>query len=488
MSSNPQASNHVSGQPDRTPRRRSAKGNRKGATFPVVQPLAENVPSRLTPLQRVYSKIAEKSPGLAAWLEYRQDHERLHAQVVSQGVCDREERLQASVNAKTEARNAEIDSRIGALRRRAEAEAEALCAEIAEVRVLHGEAETVAAAKLAAIGRPYDPADISEAALIRPAGATLRSSAAEMGLPAPGGADGLYMPAWAGWYTSAVVGVLVGISLFVVAHIVHPDTAARHPLVMSAGAAIGFGIALLGKWAIRLAWAKVGQYYVVPRPPARWIRAIAVALSATGAVLVSDMALEMKGLLSLASIQARMETIGSQVSASGPTQDQLLLFMAVSFVVTGPYVILASLDGYFRARDAEVASVSAVSANNCERGHEAGLRSDPDVRAAQQALSDVRRLRRRIDLIVERGAHGRSEAEREIADLEAKRLPEDVPLSSRGEMLVQDSIDDARSAGILFTEHLEAALAAAEPIAASVPRRGRRPLNWLRWLGRWRGR
>lgn len=469
-------------------RLRDKQGNRLGWSSVFSVPTVEDVPLEQTPLAAGLRAIALDRPVRAAALHHFYDLKLLPAlrrfwQVLAEEVG----RLDAG-NAFAERRNADVATG----RETQEAARDAATAEDRQaLKALEDgplpAAHDDATVKVARVGSLYDPADPSDGCVLRHVRRPLEAIAAEQELPGPHGDAHAHLPGWLGWTLTALVGVLVGLSLGIVTHLLEADTVARHLPLAAAFAVLGFGLATAAKWAVRGAWYRAGQDYYLGCPRSKWGVMLAGAILRSLFVLAVDVVMERQGLLALMQLQTDTQALSGHAAGRSPVDE--LVSWVVPLAVTMAYLYCAGDAGYLDGRREEVRN-RLISQQEGEWLAKDGIRrADGDVQSALHALAQVRELRRRQAALTARVGTLAAPFDARIAALEARRLPEREAMDEAARRRVQDALDNFHGAQHTFDVMWEEAAAECEGVGGwgrrllralggyRPPRRHRRELD-----------
>jgi len=451
-------------------RLRDKWGNRRGWSSVFSVPTVEDRPLGETALAPAVRVIEARLPLRAATLHHFYD-EKLHAALHRfRSVLAEETNALAAENAFAAQRNAEITAHQAALE---EARDAATQADRKALTALEdgplAEAHADAAEKVARAGGVYDPNSPSEGCVLRHGRTALEVIAARLGLPGPHGDARAHLPGWAGWGLTGIVGVLMGLSLGIVTHVLEADTLVRHLPLGAAFSVLGFGLAAAAKWAVRGAWYRVGQDYYLGCPRSKWGVMLAGALLRSLAVLAVDVVMERQGLLALMQLQGDTQALTGH--AQGPSLLDGLISWVVPLVVTLAYLYCAGDAGYLDGRREEVRNRLHARQEQDWAETDAARRADSSAQTALHALAVVREWLRRRDALAARIDALAAPFDAKIGAWEGQRLPERKELGTPARQRVQDVLDNFHGAQLSFDLMWEEAVADCEGVGGGWMRR-----------------
>ena len=438
-------------------RLRDKWGNRLGWAFAFSIPTVDETPLEQTPLAAGLRVIEAQDPIRAATLHHFYNYKLLNARKNFLSVLAEENAKQAERNAFAAARNQEITA------------AQQVCEEEREASTLNGrealttlederlpKAHTEAAEKVADTGGLYDPSDPSEGCVLRHGRAALEAVAANLGLPGPHRDAHAHLPGWVNWVLTGIVGILMGLSFGIATHILEADMLVRQLPLVAAAAVVGFGLAAAAKWAVYMAWYRVGQDYYLGCPRSKWIPMLVVASVVSLLVLTVDVFMERQGLLALMNLQTDTNTLTGH--AEGPSFLEITSSWVLPLVVTLPYLFCAGSAGYLSGRREETHNRLTARQEQDWAETDAARRTDPLVQTALHALALVLETLRRQEVLSARITALAAPFDVKIAALEGQRLPEREELNMDRCRRIQDVLGDFHGAQITFDMMWEEAL------------------------------
>lgn len=443
-------------------RLRDKWGNRLGWSFAFSIPTVDDTPLEQTPLMAGLRVIEAQDPIRAATLHHFYNDKLLNVRKNFLSVLAEENAKQAERNAFAAARNQEITA---AQQVREEERGAATLNGREALTALEDErlvqAHTDAAEKVAQTGGLYDPSNPSESCVLRHGRSALEAVAAKLGLPGPHRDAHAHLPGWGNWALTGVIGILMGLSLGIVTHVLEADTLVHHLTLAAAFAVIGFavvgfGVATAAKWAVYGSWYRVGQDYYLGCPRSKWIPMLVVASVASLVVLAVDVVMERQGLLALMNLQ--MDTDALTGHAQGPSLLETITSWFLPTVITLPYLLCAGSAGYLSGRREETHNRLVARQEQDWAETDTARRADPPVQTALHALALVREVLRRKDVLSARIAALAAPFDAKIAALEGQRLPEREELNVDRCRRIQDALGDFHGAQITFDVMWEEAL------------------------------
>lgn len=451
-------------------RLRDKWGNRLGWSSVFSIPTVEDVPLEETALAPGLRVVEAQMPLRAATLHHFYDEKLRPALRRFWRVLAEETDALAAQNAFAATRNAEITAQQEAL----EGDRDAATApnRLALTALEDGplaDAHGSAADRVAQAGGVYDPNDPSEGCVLRHGRTALEVVAARLALPGPHGDAHAHLPEWLTWAMTGGVGMLVGLSLGIVTHVLEADTLARHLPLAAAFAVLGFGLAMAAKWAVRGAWYRVGQDYYLGCPRPKWGVMLSGAILRSLFVLAVDVVLERQGLLSLMQLQADTQALTGHAQA--PSLLGEVVSWIVPLVVTLPYLYCAGDAGYLEGRREEVRNRLAARQEQDWMEADTARRADPLVQEALYALSVVREALRQRDVRAARIAALADPFDAKVAELEGQRLPEREALDTPARHRIQDALDNFHGAQFTFDVMWEEAVGDCEGVGGGFWRR-----------------
>lgn len=438
-------------------RLRDKWGNRLGWSFSFSIPTVDDTPLEDTPLMAGLRVIEAQDPGRASTLHHFYNKKLLNARENFLNVLEEENAKLGERNAFAAARNQEITDAQQA--REEEREAATLTSREALTTLEDerlAEAHANAAEMVARTGGLYSPSNPSEGCVLRHGRAALEAVAAKLGLPGPHRDAHAHLPTWVNWALTGVIGILMGLSLGIVTHVLEADTLAHHLPLVGVFAVIGFGVATAAKWAVYGSWYRVGQDYYLGCPRSKWIPMLAAASAASLLVLAADVVMERQGLLALMNLQ--MDTNALTGHAEGPSLLESISSWILPMVVTLPYLICAGGAGYLTGRREETHNRLTAHQEQDWAETDAARRADLLAQAALQAIALVREALRQRDVFSARIAALTAPFDAKIAALEGQRLPEREELDMNRCRRIQDALGDFHGAQITFDVMWEEAL------------------------------
>ena len=458
---------------DLIPRRRDRWGNRLLWRYVMGTPITEDRPLAETPLAETLELVSQYHPLLALRLHHFHDQRLLPTLRRHAAIRREEEAALEGARARTDSANAAIDRHLSVLRRQSEKRDEESLhheAKLAALAARLASAEEEAAQKVAAAGGQYDAEKLGEECALHLAPPTLEEVAASAGLPwAPGDAKAV-LPGWLSWTMTSLVGVMIGVSLGIMAGLLPVDAIMRHPVIGGLCALIGIAAAAGGKQAIMLGHRQASERAYLKLPWPRRAAFVALALAVDVVLILIDSVVEREGLLA----NMRLRDMTAALSGQGDTGSEShgdTYFLAAILVNFG-YVISAAWEGYYKGRTHVILGCLQARRSAIAARMEAERRARPEVQAALAAMAEVCRLRRERDQALLSRAEEEAALASRIAALEAAR-PASPELSEEAKRRIQDTWDDVCGCQEVF-----------DVLHAQAMREWQRANAWWRRLGR----
>jgi hypothetical protein len=412
-----------------------------------------------TPLKDAMDVIAAQYPAHASVLRHHYNKKVVHqGAIYSRAVTEEFDALEKA-NLLAEESNGLGESRVAELfkmRGEAGAPVQSLIESFDDPLDKARQSASEACAKA---GGCFDPAKPSDACVLIHSRQALELIADDLKLPWPYQKTFISKPLWI--FLSAVVGTILATSIVLAAGIINADQIIKRLPFILVAAVIGYGLAVGGKWAVRYAWTRVGQYRY--RGPVRdYLMAMVVALIVLFAVLITDVVVERAGLLARVQVEAELGDLsGAGMSSSTPGG---WVYFAIGLIVTIGYLISAAGDAYREGRCEQVGSQLVAEQERRFRADEAKLRSAPAVQDALARLAEVQRIEYRIGELKERMAERRAPFDAEIARIEAHRRPIADQLSPEAYHRIHAARRNHLGAQSIYDNEVLPVLNAVEPI------------------------
>ena len=436
-------------------RRRDRDGNRLGWFYHFNVPSIEDLPLQQTALGEAVAHIRESLPVRAAELAHFYDHKLRPAFRRLLAVRLEEETRLEAWNERSRSSHARADKDQESLTASRDAATRSTQETVIGLDQDLIAAHQEAAAKAAQVGGAYDPQNPSPACVLRHERRPLEVIAAELALPWTHADARDMMSAGLAWVTTTLIGVLIGISLGVMAGMLPADNLTARPLLLAIFTIIGFGGAWLGKYALRLSGRDAAQRYWLGRPWTNWVPSAVAALGVALAVLLADSYVERQGLL--ANVRLREMVLHLSTGAGGGGGIDETTFFLAAILMSFPYVVLNLWDGYLRGRhDACMNRVRARQEQEFEQA-DRDRRAEPSVQQALDAVVRVLDLLRHKGMLISRIEEIAAPFEQKMAKADSSRLPEREALDDQACCRIQDALDNFLGAQSVFDRMFEEA-------------------------------
>lgn len=441
-------------------RNRDRSGNRLPWSFAFSIPTIEDRPLAETPLAEAVALIKQQMPIRADHLHHFYDEKLRPAYRRVIAVRDEEEARLAAYNAQAQRIEARIDAEQEALRGKRDMAVAKDRDNLVALDAPLSEAHREAAEKAARAGGAYDPENPSEACVLRHERRPLEAIAADLSLPWTPADKKSLMPALASWFTTLLIGVMIGLSIGVMARMLPADNIGGKPVLAALFALIGFAAALAGKWAVKHCAREAGQRYWLGLPWTNWAPWTAFTFLVGGALIVIDSFVEQEGLLAGVRLQNMAAALSGTTAGQHGTNEMVYFLAAV--ILTLGYVITSAWEGYLVGRyDACLNRVRARQETEFHAADDA-RRIEVPVQETFTAVGRVRDLLRHKAQLMARIAEAVAPWEERIARAEAKRLTERAALSEEARLRVQDALDGLHGAQGTFDQMFDEALSECE--------------------------
>lgn len=460
-------------------RRRDTQGNRlpESAAYSIATSDAARVAA--TQMEKTLIEIERQFPGRANSLRHFYDHIKCHVYDNYQGLrqdiataVEERKRRATEINDRNLSRHQKLRARLE----------EAIAADLEAIGALDKKllkAHRKTAKKVARTGGVYNPSAPSEDCVLRRSPLSHEAAATGMCVPFAPEGDKLNMPARVGWFLSAVVGALVGVSLGITVHSLDADF--LHSLSDDWGIAlfwwaIGFGITVTGKYALQYVWGLAGEERYVQGSRRQQAALLFNAAVVFLALLSSDLALERKGLLAMQAVNQGLDSLTSisQPLASGRAAGgDVLSFWLIPLLITLGYLTCAASEGFLKGRILPIRQRVLAQQEQDNKTTEEIKRSDTACKAAFNALSRVQVLLDAQNRLHTRTAQSFAQIEKMDSDLE-----EITDEPNETEMhRIQEAYDQLRGAEQDFDHKCRTLLDSVEPLG------GRWQRAWRGWSG-----
>jgi len=425
---------------DPYPRRRDRLGNRLPYSYTHSLSVVEDIPLEETPLAVTIREVERYASAAAGVLRHFYDHRLRPAIGRVRAVCAEEEaRLERRIT-QTIHTNEALETDLARLRGELDAVRTSLHSEDASFIVDLDRASSAVIEAVAAAGGQYDP---HRQPLPGEPDRSRNPEVVSWKVRQPlagGGHDS--MPELLGWMATALVGVMIGVSLGTLSGSLYVDSLFRDVQSLLFWLAIGMGPALLGKFAIRYFHHRAAEVSYFAAPVGERLLTISAALVFDAAILGIDALIQQKGML--AALVSQSPILPSASNPAPGTAEEVLFLLAAMLVTLG-YVAVAAWEGNRQGRRGPIDACIAAEMPPLSI-HGITHFDTPEARVALAAIGTEDALK------VRRGA-ARQAREREIATLEgqiaaraSELRPVNVELSERGLQRIQDALDDLAGA------------------------------------------
>lgn len=362
----------------------------------------------------------------------------------------------SALNAGIESANAALECEADLERETREALAGAGESEIRDLEEMNLELALDAIDAAGRIGRPFDPSKPGLSCLAAPPPPSEQVVAAWLGVPFVQEDESVMLGKRALNLLTAGVGTLVGTGLGHTLEWIEPAKVFRDPTIggiaaLAGCAAAGAAVSASGGSVAEGLAYKSSQAFALGNPKAglNWLRATAVA---AGAFCVMDATAMQMGLFRGLDAQAGYGVLGGAQAETGSR----LGIVLVSFIVTGPYVLVRCVRGAFLGRRVIRNQVLAEQ----KKVHDAAAREftdDEGYRSAVKALSKVALFQQRKAERIAKLASDRDVSEAREARLRGAMRPPLTRPTDYGSKLVQDVQDRLSGCHQLFADQLDRA-------------------------------
>jgi hypothetical protein len=441
-------------------RNRDRHGNRLPwfASFHV--PHVEDVSLEESHLRKVLERIAEARPGRAWKLAHEYEEKVVRAFLRFRKIREEEEGRVAAYNVWVSDLNAAVDRQQDSLRRQQDEALRPHREQLAGLRTRLEAAHAIAQTRVAQVGGLYQPANPCEEDVLLVRRRSLAEIAPEEGMPdVENDQEDLLVKAL-GWLMTALVGLMAGTSLALMGGFIHPDTIQREWGAAVGFALAGFGAAAFARKAIVHLYRLAAERSYLRQPGKERAVAWGVAHALALAVLGIDCTVEREGLLKLARSSADLWALSGQ-AAHGRTPSWV--YFTAALLATVGYVIYSAVEGYIRGRRGVVRN-HLVRVQEGEAEQKTWRRREQvEVRAALEAVSQVKGLQLLHEEEETRLAEAAGPWDECIAVEEAKRRSPQEALADEAHRRIQDALDNLLGAQERFDRELEAELELLEP-------------------------
>lgn len=445
---------------DRLARARDRHGNRLPSSAIYHDPYPDARTVEGTGLEPLLREISADRPARAAWLRHFYEDRLIPAICRFARVRDEAEAELERYNARATALNQKIDAEQERLHSEADAAADPqrqkLEARIEGLQQLQQDA----AAKVAAIGRPYDPDVPNERDILHVEPVSLAELAGKSNVPLPELDQKDLLPDWLVWLFTAAIGTMMGLSFGIIGGFLDPDELSRQWVVVFGLSVLGFGPAAFSRKAVLLFHRQAAERsYRGLSTSQRW-SFLAGALAFDLGILAIDVLLEREGLLKLGRMSAGINGLSGE--AAGPTETPAVWYV-VPLAITLGYIAYAAWEGYLKGRRGLVLNRLIASQLEAHRAATADHLARPETQAAvrgvvavKMALRDIAEGKRQVDALQQPFLD-------RIAKLEAGRLPILDALTLEQCARIQDALDNLLGADLWFLADLQVELNLLEP-------------------------
>ena len=436
-------------------RNRDRFGNRLGWFYHFNIPTIEDLPLAQTALGEAVAHIRESLPLWAAELAHFYDHKLRPAFRRLLAVRDEEDERLEAFNRRAQRLHAQADADQARLTEERDAATLGTRNDVLALDDALTAAHQDASLKAARVGGAYDPQNPSPACVLRHDRRPLEVIAAEMALPWTHADSRDVMSVRLAWLTTNLVGVLIGISIGVMAGMVPADNLTGRPLLLAIFAALGLAPAWAGKYALRLSGREASQRYWLGRSWTNWAPFALLAAGVALVLLLTDSYVEREGLLANVRLREMVMHLSSGTAGGGASHETTFFFAAI--LLSFPYIALNLWDGYLRGRhDACMNRVRARQEQEFEVA-DRERRAEPEVQTALDAIVRALDLLRHKGMLIARIGEMAAPFEQRIGKAEATRIPEREAPDEQACCRIQDALDNFLGAQALFDRMFEEA-------------------------------
>ena len=443
------------------PRKRDTKDNRLPYSYAFSHPAVDDTPLAQTALPRALALVAERMPGRAAILEHFYTDKLLTAYRRLCAVRVEEEDKRERYNTWAEQRQREIDAAQEEQARLRDAASREKRERLAGLERELAAAHQTAADLTAQTGGAYDPETPSTDAVLRLEIKPLEVFAAAEKLPYNPADEKALLPAGLSWALTGVIGMMTGLSIGLMAHLLEADAMAQKPGMALLCVLFGVASAIFGKYAVALSFRHTAERYYLDRPATAW-GPFATIGTTVGLLLIGlDSIVERSGLLAIRGLENAVASLSGSQAADN--NDGLVYLMAAVLITFG-YVVTSGWEGYVKGRFAAVYNRLLARQEEDFRVQDAALRDAPEVQAALRAIAAVWEWKRECGESSGRVAVLEEPFIRKAAWLESLRPTWQDDLPDLAKRRIEDASDDFRGCQALFDRMLDNALTQSEPL------------------------
>lgn len=443
------------------PRKRDASDNRLPYTFAFSHPTVDDMPLSETTLPVALQQVAERMPARAAILSHYYTNRLMVALRRLRAVQEKEEAEREKYNSWAAITRKEIEGiEVGVKRELAES-----CALLREkedrLKGELGAAHLRAAELTAKTGSVYDPEAPSATAVLRHEFQPLEVFAAEDQLPYYSDGPQMMLTIGIGWMLTCLIGVMTGLSVGLMAHLIEADTMMQKPGMALLCVFFGIASAIFGKCMVGYSFRFAAERYYLGRPPTVW-GPFALLGAVTGITLILlDATVERAGLLSIRGL----ENAVAHLSGGGPSgEGDVWIYLLAAVLVTFGYVFTAGWEGYAKGRVKAVHNRLVARQKAEYDARDGAIRANPDVQEALQAVTQVQELQRQLRELGVEIARVEAPFVKKLAQLESDYPKHMGSLSETAKRRIEDAGDNFEGCQALFDRQLDQAVAQCEPM------------------------
>jgi hypothetical protein len=462
---NPGSAGRVRAFVDRLPRRRDGQGNRLASSSCYHDPYPDDRPIAQTPLQHSLIRIVQKRPARAGWLAHLYDDRLLPALRRFHAARLEAEAELESWNRAAERHNTRLLAEAERLRRHAEQVAAPYRRDAAAAGKELEAAHVAAAHAFAEAGLPYDGTDPSPETVLEVEIPARGALLAALGLPDPSSDRGMLFCVPLGWALTALVSVLIGISIGLMAGFLEPDALGAQWPIACGLAVLAFGPTAYLRRSIVLGHRQASERAYLGRPwQERWAL-LSGALLFDLVVLAVDLTVEREGLLRMRDLDAQVQSLSGTATTS---QDPAAWWLAPLLISLG-YVACSAWEGYLHGRRWVLENQLLQAEDDARTEARTAHLARAEVRDALEAVHTVREAGRRVADAVRKAEAAAEPFAHRIAALEANQLPIRRDFTPEQQARIQDALDNLLGADGEFRRAFEAELELLEPGRRSGP-------------------
>jgi hypothetical protein len=442
-------------------RRRDGDGNTLPQRHAYAAPLVGDVPLEGTPFARVLSVLREVDPLKADMLHGRWETEVREANRTAQAVRHEEEEALVRRNRRAVEENARIDMGQQEQLAACKGALQPHMARRDEISARLDDSQHAAAAAVTRAGGTYDPADPSEAAVLRVTPRPLDVIAGDLKLPYPESDRLSHMHPVVGHIATIGFGALFGLSLGLIFGY-RGGSLLLHPIALVLFLGLGALWAYLSRSFLCATTERAASRYYLGHGPRSWVPFLAGTVGAVAVTLILDAAVGQAGVLRLAHAQDVAYSLSGEAYAAGRGAASVLVALAFAL----PYAGFAVWEGYHKGMYGPVMNRLKDCQDKEARLAEAHRRNDPVAQEAMNRIADVK------DGLRQQGEHEsrmRAAAEPYVAKnqaLERQRLPIRDRLDEEAQGRADQAIHQARGVQEEWKQEFARALGENSPASS----------------------